>query len=180
MQQFCLLKLSSDERKLSSLKDIYHKRQRENKQMPDQSFMPSSQPSHPPEVTFISLLHLSLEDVLGWFLMAWPLLPPPVLCWNSTWRDEAAWERIQLERTSKHSLSRAAPLLHNLEDAAGPDLLLGLQLLSCTWNCSGRVFPVLPTGQVHSIQETGQAQVVEMILYCIYFFIQLSVLQITQ
>ncbi|XP_015499600.1 M-phase phosphoprotein 9 isoform X5 [Parus major] len=46
---------SADERKLSSLKDMYHKRQRENKQMPDQSFMPSSQPSHPPECADNSL-----------------------------------------------------------------------------------------------------------------------------
>ncbi|XP_021388427.1 M-phase phosphoprotein 9 isoform X2 [Lonchura striata] len=50
---------SADERKLSSLKDIYHKRQRENKQMPDQSFMPSSQPSHPPEIlTLDPTLHM--------------------------------------------------------------------------------------------------------------------------
>ncbi|XP_014730567.1 PREDICTED: M-phase phosphoprotein 9 isoform X2 [Sturnus vulgaris] len=50
---------STDERKLSSLKDIYHKRQRENKQMPDQSFMPPSQPSHPPEIlTLDPTLHM--------------------------------------------------------------------------------------------------------------------------
>ncbi|XP_056360440.1 M-phase phosphoprotein 9 isoform X1 [Oenanthe melanoleuca] len=50
---------SADERKLSSLKDIYHKRQRENKQMPDQSFMPPSQPSHPPEIlTLDPTLHM--------------------------------------------------------------------------------------------------------------------------
>uniref|UniRef100_H0Z4W9 M-phase phosphoprotein 9 n=1 Tax=Taeniopygia guttata TaxID=59729 RepID=H0Z4W9_TAEGU len=49
---------SADERKLSSLKDIYHKRQRENKQMPDQQ-MPSSQPSHPPEIlTLDPTLHM--------------------------------------------------------------------------------------------------------------------------
>lgn len=52
--------------------------------MPDQSFMPSSQSSHPPEVTLISLLRISLEDMLGWFHMAWPLLPPPVLRWNGS------------------------------------------------------------------------------------------------
>ncbi|XP_050836390.1 M-phase phosphoprotein 9 isoform X7 [Serinus canaria] len=52
---------SADERKLSSLKDIYHKRQRENKQMPDQSFMPSSQPSHPPECADSSLPDYSLS-----------------------------------------------------------------------------------------------------------------------
>ncbi|XP_074777498.1 M-phase phosphoprotein 9 isoform X3 [Athene noctua] len=47
---------SADETKLSSLKDIYHKRQRENKQLPDQNFMPSSQPSHPPETSNSSQL----------------------------------------------------------------------------------------------------------------------------
>ncbi|NWU65678.1 MPP9 phase, partial [Pterocles burchelli] len=53
-------KLSSgDEMKLSSLKDIYHKRQRENKQLPDHSFMPSSQSSHPPEIlTLDPTLHM--------------------------------------------------------------------------------------------------------------------------
>uniref|UniRef100_A0A663MG36 M-phase phosphoprotein 9 n=1 Tax=Athene cunicularia TaxID=194338 RepID=A0A663MG36_ATHCN len=50
---------SADEMKLSSLKDIYHKRQRENKQLPDQNFMPSSQPSHPPEIlTLDPTLHM--------------------------------------------------------------------------------------------------------------------------
>ncbi|XP_009472649.1 PREDICTED: LOW QUALITY PROTEIN: M-phase phosphoprotein 9 [Nipponia nippon] len=50
---------SADERKLSSLKDIYHKRQRENKQLPDQNFMPSSQSSHPPEIlTLDPTLHM--------------------------------------------------------------------------------------------------------------------------
>ncbi|XP_039580432.1 M-phase phosphoprotein 9 isoform X3 [Passer montanus] len=50
---------SADEGKLSSLKEIYHKRQRESKQMPDQSFMPSSQPSHPPEIlTLDPTLHM--------------------------------------------------------------------------------------------------------------------------
>ncbi|XP_041344629.1 M-phase phosphoprotein 9 isoform X2 [Pyrgilauda ruficollis] len=52
---------SADEGKLSSLKEIYHKRQRENKQMPDQSFMPSSQPSHPPECADSSLPDYSLS-----------------------------------------------------------------------------------------------------------------------
>ncbi|KAM6052136.1 M-phase phosphoprotein 9 isoform 1-T2 [Chlamydotis macqueenii] len=50
---------SGDETKLSSLKDIYHKRQRENKQLPDQNFMPSSQSSHPPEIlTLDPTLHM--------------------------------------------------------------------------------------------------------------------------
>ncbi|NXV97266.1 MPP9 phase, partial [Calonectris borealis] len=50
---------SADEMKLSSLKDIYQKRQRENKQLPDQNFMPSSQSSHPPEIlTLDPTLHM--------------------------------------------------------------------------------------------------------------------------
>ncbi|XP_040466558.1 M-phase phosphoprotein 9 isoform X2 [Falco naumanni] len=50
---------SADETKLSTLKDIYHKRQRENKQLPDQNFMPSSQSSHPPEIlTLDPTLHM--------------------------------------------------------------------------------------------------------------------------
>ncbi|NXI51944.1 MPP9 phase, partial [Chloroceryle aenea] len=50
---------SADETKLSSLKDIYHKRQRENQQLPDQNFMPSSQSSHPPQVlTLDPTLHM--------------------------------------------------------------------------------------------------------------------------
>ncbi|KAM6341096.1 M-phase phosphoprotein 9 isoform 3-T5 [Alca torda] len=50
---------TADEMKLSSLKDIYHKRQRENKQLPDQNFMPSSQSSHPPEIlTLDPTLHM--------------------------------------------------------------------------------------------------------------------------
>ncbi|NXI62884.1 MPP9 phase, partial [Anseranas semipalmata] len=50
---------SADEMKLSSLKDIYHKRQRENKQLPDMNFMPSSQSSHPPEIlTLDPTLHM--------------------------------------------------------------------------------------------------------------------------
>uniref|UniRef100_A0A8C3CPP3 M-phase phosphoprotein 9 n=1 Tax=Cairina moschata TaxID=8855 RepID=A0A8C3CPP3_CAIMO len=50
---------SADEMKLSSLKDIYQKRQRENKQLPDMNFMPSSQSSHPPEIlTLDPTLHM--------------------------------------------------------------------------------------------------------------------------
>ncbi|NXP79183.1 MPP9 phase, partial [Ramphastos sulfuratus] len=50
---------SADETKLSSLKDIYHKRQRENKQQADQDFMPPSQSSHPPEIlTLDPTLHM--------------------------------------------------------------------------------------------------------------------------
>ncbi|KFV94400.1 M-phase phosphoprotein 9 [Fulmarus glacialis] len=50
---------SADEMKLSSLKDIYQKRQRENEQLPDQNFMPSSQSSHPPEIlTLDPTLHM--------------------------------------------------------------------------------------------------------------------------
>ncbi|KAI6076143.1 M-phase phosphoprotein 9 isoform X1 [Aix galericulata] len=50
---------SADEMKLSSLKDIFQKRQRENKQLPDMNFMPSSQSSHPPEIlTLDPTLHM--------------------------------------------------------------------------------------------------------------------------
>ncbi|KFV43270.1 M-phase phosphoprotein 9 [Tyto alba] len=50
---------SAHETKLSSLKDIYHKRQRENKQLPDQNVMPPSQSSHPPEIlTLDPTLHM--------------------------------------------------------------------------------------------------------------------------
>ncbi|KFO71462.1 M-phase phosphoprotein 9 [Cuculus canorus] len=49
----------ADETKLSSLKDIYHRRQRENKQLPDQNFMPSSPSSHPPQIlTLDPTLHM--------------------------------------------------------------------------------------------------------------------------
>uniref|UniRef100_A0A8C3PXJ2 M-phase phosphoprotein 9 n=1 Tax=Chrysolophus pictus TaxID=9089 RepID=A0A8C3PXJ2_CHRPC len=50
---------SADEMKPSSLKDIYHKRQRENNQLPETNFMPSSQTSHPPEIlTLDPTLHM--------------------------------------------------------------------------------------------------------------------------
>ncbi|XP_065595234.1 M-phase phosphoprotein 9 [Cyrtonyx montezumae] len=50
---------SGDEMKPSSLKDIYQKRQRENNQLPDMSFIPSSQTSHPPEIlTLDPTLHM--------------------------------------------------------------------------------------------------------------------------
>ncbi|KAM9624987.1 M-phase phosphoprotein 9 isoform 2-T5 [Morphnus guianensis] len=52
---------AADEMKLSSLKDIYCKRQRENEQLPDQNFMPSSQSSHPPECADNSLPEYSLS-----------------------------------------------------------------------------------------------------------------------
>ncbi|KFP56478.1 M-phase phosphoprotein 9 [Cathartes aura] len=54
---------SADDTKLSSLKDIYHKRQRDNKQLPDQNFMPSSQSSHPPEIlTLDPTLHMKPDQ----------------------------------------------------------------------------------------------------------------------
>ncbi|KAM9371811.1 M-phase phosphoprotein 9 [Phaethornis superciliosus] len=50
---------SAEETKLSSLKDIYHKRQRENKQQPDQNFITSSPSSHPPQIlTLDPTLHM--------------------------------------------------------------------------------------------------------------------------
>lgn len=42
---------TSNEMKLPSLKDIYHKKQRENKQLPERN-LTSSSPNHPPEVTW--------------------------------------------------------------------------------------------------------------------------------
>uniref|UniRef100_A0A803Y2J8 M-phase phosphoprotein 9 n=1 Tax=Meleagris gallopavo TaxID=9103 RepID=A0A803Y2J8_MELGA len=54
---------SADEMKPSSLKDIYHKRQRENNQLPEMNFMPSSQTSHPPEIlTLDPTLHMKPES----------------------------------------------------------------------------------------------------------------------
>uniref|UniRef100_A0A8C5USG1 M-phase phosphoprotein 9 n=1 Tax=Microcebus murinus TaxID=30608 RepID=A0A8C5USG1_MICMU len=41
---------TSNEMKLPSLKDIYHKKQRENKQLPERNLTPASNPNHPPEV----------------------------------------------------------------------------------------------------------------------------------
>lgn len=86
--------------------------------------------------------------------------------------DEPDWEGIQLKRTSKNTLGKQAPLPHNLEDGAAMNLLmLRLQLMKRTWNCSrrSRVFLLLPTGQVNSTGETAEAQVVE-----IFFVISVS------
>ncbi|KYO39631.1 M-phase phosphoprotein 9 isoform X2 [Alligator mississippiensis] len=50
---------SGEEMKPSSLKDIYHKKQRENKQLPEWNRISPSQPSHPPEVlTLDPTLHM--------------------------------------------------------------------------------------------------------------------------
>ncbi|NWX97209.1 MPP9 phase, partial [Nothoprocta ornata] len=50
---------SADEVKPSSLKDIYHKRRKESKQLSDWNFMSSSQSSHPPEIlTLDPTLHM--------------------------------------------------------------------------------------------------------------------------
>ncbi|NXA37305.1 MPP9 phase, partial [Eudromia elegans] len=50
---------SADEVKPSSLKDIYHKKQKESKQLPDWNFMSSSQSNHPPEIlTLDPTLHM--------------------------------------------------------------------------------------------------------------------------
>uniref|UniRef100_A0A7M4FJE7 M-phase phosphoprotein 9 n=1 Tax=Crocodylus porosus TaxID=8502 RepID=A0A7M4FJE7_CROPO len=50
---------SGEEMKPSSLKDIYHKKQRENKQLPEWNQISPSQPSHPPEVlTLDPTLHM--------------------------------------------------------------------------------------------------------------------------
>uniref|UniRef100_A0A2K6FJG0 M-phase phosphoprotein 9 n=1 Tax=Propithecus coquereli TaxID=379532 RepID=A0A2K6FJG0_PROCO len=50
---------TSNEMKLPSLKDIYHKKQRENKQLPERNFTSASNPNHPPEVlTLDPSLHM--------------------------------------------------------------------------------------------------------------------------
>ncbi|XP_037672760.1 M-phase phosphoprotein 9 isoform X3 [Choloepus didactylus] len=50
---------TSNQMKLPSLKDIYHKKQRENKQLPERNLIYASNPNHPPEVlTLDPTLHL--------------------------------------------------------------------------------------------------------------------------
>ncbi|XP_042636520.1 M-phase phosphoprotein 9 [Orycteropus afer afer] len=50
---------TSNEMKLPSLKDIYHKKQRENQQLPERSLTSASAPNHPPEVlTLDPTLHV--------------------------------------------------------------------------------------------------------------------------
>ncbi|XP_023372600.1 M-phase phosphoprotein 9 [Otolemur garnettii] len=50
---------TSNEMKLPSLKDIYHKKQRENKQLPERNLTSASNPNHPPEVlTLDPSLHM--------------------------------------------------------------------------------------------------------------------------
>ncbi|XP_019805816.2 M-phase phosphoprotein 9 isoform X1 [Tursiops truncatus] len=50
---------TSNEMKLPSLKDIYYKKQRENKQLPERNLPSASNPNHPPEVlTLDPTLHL--------------------------------------------------------------------------------------------------------------------------
>ncbi|XP_032166553.1 M-phase phosphoprotein 9 isoform X4 [Mustela erminea] len=50
---------TSNEMKLPSLKDIYHKKQRENKQLPERNLTSPSNPNHPPEVlTLDPTLHM--------------------------------------------------------------------------------------------------------------------------
>ncbi|KAF3820613.1 hypothetical protein GH733_005158, partial [Mirounga leonina] len=49
----------TNEMKLPSLKDIYHKKQRENKQLPERNLTSTSNPNHPPEVlTLDPTLHM--------------------------------------------------------------------------------------------------------------------------
>lgn len=50
---------TSNEMKPPSLKDIYHKKQRENKQLPERNLTSASNPNHPPEVlTLDPTLHM--------------------------------------------------------------------------------------------------------------------------
>ncbi|XP_036209763.1 M-phase phosphoprotein 9 isoform X3 [Myotis myotis] len=56
---------TSNEMKLPSLKDIYHKKQRENKQLPERN-LTSSSPNHPPEVlTLDPTLHMKPSEQMA-------------------------------------------------------------------------------------------------------------------
>nr|XP_012416267.1 PREDICTED: M-phase phosphoprotein 9 isoform X2 [Odobenus rosmarus divergens] len=55
-----------NEMKLPSLKDIYHKKQRENKQLPERNLTSASNPNHPPEVlTLDPTLHMKPNQISG-------------------------------------------------------------------------------------------------------------------
>ncbi|XP_042525020.1 M-phase phosphoprotein 9 [Dipodomys spectabilis] len=57
---------SSNEMKLPSLKDIYHKKQRENNQLPERNLTSASNPNHPPEVlTLDPTLHRKPDQQLS-------------------------------------------------------------------------------------------------------------------
>ncbi|XP_047683441.1 M-phase phosphoprotein 9 isoform X2 [Prionailurus viverrinus] len=57
---------TSNEMKLPSLKDIYHKKQRENKQLPERNLTSASSPNHPPEVlTLDPTLHMKPNQISG-------------------------------------------------------------------------------------------------------------------
>ncbi|XP_032732313.1 M-phase phosphoprotein 9 isoform X1 [Lontra canadensis] len=57
---------TSNEMKLPSLKDIYHKKQRENKQLPERNLTSPSNPNHPPEVlTLDPTLHMKPNQISG-------------------------------------------------------------------------------------------------------------------
>ncbi|XP_004753178.1 M-phase phosphoprotein 9 isoform X1 [Mustela putorius furo] len=57
---------TSNEMKLPSLKDIYHKKQRENKQLPERNLTSPSNPNHPPEVlTLDPTLHMKPDQQIS-------------------------------------------------------------------------------------------------------------------
>ncbi|XP_058137265.1 M-phase phosphoprotein 9 isoform X3 [Dasypus novemcinctus] len=57
---------TSNEMKLPSLKDIYHKKQRENKQLPEGNLTSASNPNHLPEVlTLDPTLHMKPNQISG-------------------------------------------------------------------------------------------------------------------
>ena len=64
---------TSNEMKPPSLKDIYHKKQRENKQLPERNLTSASNPNHPPEVKLSALLgenkrcFMTLTRILSFF-----------------------------------------------------------------------------------------------------------------
>ncbi|XP_063503240.1 M-phase phosphoprotein 9 isoform X6 [Pongo pygmaeus] len=57
---------TSNEMKLPSLKDIYYKKQRENKQLPERNLTSASNPNHPPEVlTLDPTLHMKPKQQIS-------------------------------------------------------------------------------------------------------------------
>ncbi|CAI9156989.1 unnamed protein product [Rangifer tarandus platyrhynchus] len=57
---------TSNEMKPPSLKDIYHRKQRENKQLPERNLTSASNPNHPPEVlTLDPTLHVKPNQISG-------------------------------------------------------------------------------------------------------------------
>lgn len=114
-------------------------------------------------------------SVTGWFHINWPLLPPPVLRWNSnscsrvmnqTGKGSSWKEPLRIPWVNRHPCRTTLRMAQRWIC-----LCWGCSWWKRTWNCSrrSRVFLLLPTGQVNSTGETAEAQVVE-----IFFVISVS------